>query len=41
MVDILQAAAARALHKSLDFFPKAVHNHLQLIASSPEGPAAP
>ena len=41
MVQILRATAARAAQRSFDFCPKAVHNRLQLSASSPEGPADP
>ena len=41
VVDILQATAARAAHRSFDVWPKAVHNLLQLRALSPEGRAAP
>ena len=40
VVQIL-AKAAMAEQRSLDFWPSAVHNHLQLIASTPEGPAKP
>ena len=41
MVQILLAKAARAEQRSLDFWPNAVHYHLQLIASTTEGPAEP
>ena len=41
VVEILRTTAAKATHRSLDFCPKAVHNRLQLKASSPEGQAAP
>ena len=41
VVVIFRVTLAKAAQRSLVYCPKAVHSHLQLTASSSDGPAAP